>query len=245
MVRDLLYRDNFEREIMKKLVLAAALAVMPFGLAHAKGEVEFGYSMTDGNSDTQKLNAGLGLVNTFGQWRNNFLLTANTDKSDNDRTSEKYAIVDKIDRILSPRSYVFGRISHETDKFSSYDEQSSLAAGYGYQFIKSQTVDLKAEVGPGYSLDNFTTEPGTEGYAVAYLGETFNWKFSPNASFEQGLNVLAGSDNTKVGLGVALKSALTKALALKVYAKADWNEEVADGFEHTDTETGVSINYNF
>jgi putative salt-induced outer membrane protein len=243
---------------MKKELVVVIGCCMSMGNALAeaiKGEAELGFVSTSGNTETENINAKLKLLKETDNWRHEGNIAALSSSSEDQdtgeasTTAEKYTADAKSERKLSERAYVYGLATYEDDRFSGFDYQATVGAGYGYEVIATENKTLALEIGPGYRYS--AVENGEdEDEATLRLGEEFEWQFSDTAKFNQYLVVEGGDDNTITNVGVSLESALTGTLALKIGIDAEYTDEVPvddDGIkrEHTDTETYASIIYSF
>ena len=228
-------------------VAAMLLPCIAMSVASAeplKGEAELGLVATSGNSDTQTINAKLGLTKETEEWTHKADLAALNNASDDETTAEKYSLGWQSDRKLDDVSYLYVIASYEDDRFSGFDYQATLGAGYGYKVINEEKRVLTLEIGPGYRI-NALPEGDDEKEVTVRLGEKFSWQFSDTAELEQYLTVETGEDNTVSRLGAAVKSTLTDTLALKVGVDIKHTEEVPDDRDDTDTETYATISYSF
>ncbi len=234
---------------MKKTTVAtwmiAQIAVaMPLLAADWTGDAELGYILLDGNSESETLNGKLDINRESAPWRNNFHFEATNSSSSDERTAEKYLVSGQLDYKLNLKSYLFSTIAYEEDKFSGFEYQALIAGGYGREFINNETVQLSGEIGPGYRVDKFDAGNDEED-AVLYVREKFSWAFSSTASLSQEISVEKGKDNTLSRFQVAVKSALSETLAMKVGYAIKYTEEVPVGIKHADTETTLTVAYSF
>ncbi len=226
------------------LLLVPSLAVSAVQAEPIKGEAELGLVATSGNSDTQTINAKLGLSKDTEKWTHKADLAALNNASDDETTAEKYSLGWQSDRKLDDVSFLYVIASYEDDRFSGFDYQATVGAGYGYKAINDEKCVLTLEIGPGYRV-NALPEGDDEKEVTIRLGEKFSWQFSETAELEQYLTVEAGEDNTVSRLGASVKSTLTGALALKVGFDIKHTEEVPDDRDDTDTETYATVSYSF
>jgi putative salt-induced outer membrane protein YdiY len=73
----------------------------------------------------------------------------------------------------------------------------------------------------------------------------FNYKFSDAVSFQQDLTVIVGSDNTNTKSVSALKSQIIGALSMKLSYTVDHDSQAPDDKDKTDTETALTLVYDF
>ncbi len=235
------------RNLISPLIVAGLTAVVLNANVMAepiKGEAELGYVSTSGNSETQTVNAKLKLTKNSKKWFHEAKLSALSNSSDSTTTAEKYTAFWQSDRKLDDRSSLYVNSTYEDDRFSGFDYQATVGAGYGYKVIDDDVKTLTLEIGPGYRV-NAVTEGKDETEVTLRVAEDFVWKFSPTAEFNQYLNVEGGKDNTITKLGVSLKAALTGALSLKLGFDVKLTKEVPVGKDDTDTETYATIAYSF
>jgi putative salt-induced outer membrane protein len=241
-----------------KTVFIFLLITLTAGVANAEEEKSFtgsgeaGLLMTSGNSETDSVNANASLKYEKGHLLGEVNLAAlysseNTevDGIKEDKVSaEKYNYSAKIGYKFSEANYVFINGDYEDDRFSGYDYKTTYSAGYGRKLIATDTAKLDIEVGPGYRYD--VLEGGeTEDEAILRGYAMFNYKFSESVSFQQDITVVTGSDNTNTKSVSALKSRIVGALAMKVSFKVDNNTDVPDDKDKTDTETALTLVYDF
>src|SRR5690625_7301922 len=76
-------------------------------------------------------------------------ITAMIAKDCDDLNAERYTASYKSGYNISDKSYLFGALRYDKDKFSSLDYQASLSAGYGVQGLDDDIHSLLFEIGPG------------------------------------------------------------------------------------------------
>ena len=230
--------------------LVALLLTTPLSAAEQtssaswKGEAELGFISTSGNTETETLNAKAKLVNERDKWKHTFIVEA-TRASDNDVvTAQRYFASGKTDYKYGDKSYIFGLLKYEDDRFSGYNYQASLVMGYGHKIIKREDLMLDAEVGAGTRQSELDSgEKDDE--AILYAGMDLDWKISKSTSFNEKLTVEAGDEATITKSVTALKSKINAKLASKITYTIKHVSEVPVGVEKTDKEIAVTLVYNF
>lgn len=208
------------------------------------GEAELGFVSTDGNSDTQTINAKLKLTTENQGWAHQANLTAFNNASGGATTAEKYTFAVQSDRKLDERSSLYMIATHEEDHFSGFDYQSTVGVGYGYKMIDDDERSLTLEAGPGYRM-NAVTDGDKQNEITLRLAEIYSWKFSDTAELNQHLTIEGGDENTISNLGASIKSSLTGSLALKVGFDIKHTDKVPANRDDTDTETYATVTYSF
>lgn len=208
------------------------------------GEVELGYVATSGNTETQTLNFKAGLGYKKGKWTHGLSVSALSTKDEDRVSAEKYTAAAKTDWLISTKSYLWGTVDYEKDRFSGYSYRLSEALGYGYHLIDADTYKLDFEAGPGArqsELDDGTTEHEFVGRARGY----FKWILGESASLSETVTATIGDKSTVVTSVTALTASLTNSLAMKASFTAKHTTEVPVGTEETDTETALTLVYKF
>jgi putative salt-induced outer membrane protein len=212
------------------------------------GAGELGFVKTTGNTDSAALNAKLNFVRTGKRWRHRFTGTALTTSENDIKDNERYTVEVQSDRKISKKSWLFGAFRWDADKFGSYDPQTSLTAGYGYQLMKSEKHELKGEIGAGYKrLDERVSNDSTGEFIGRFLLDD-SWQVFKTTLWTNRLLVEAGSTNTFTQFNTALNVSMTDRFAIKLGYEVRNNSNVPDTIEDsekTDTITSVNLVYNF
>jgi putative salt-induced outer membrane protein len=64
-------------------------------------------------------------------------------------------------KLDNPNHRLFGFVSYEDDEFSSYDYQSTFAAGWSQKLWEDDVSQFNYSVGPGYSVAKLHTRNQT------------------------------------------------------------------------------------
>ena len=210
------------------------------------GKGEFGFVSTTGNTDSTAINMKLEFIKTSELWRHRFTSTVLLTEEDGVQDNERYTLEAQSDRKLNEASYLFGAFRWDADKFGAYDPQMTLTAGYGRQLMKSETHELKGEVGAGYrKLDERETGESNSEPILRFLLDD-SWQVLESTLWTNRLLVETGSDNTFTQFNTAAKVAMTDKLAISVGFEVRNNSKLPPGdSESTDTITTVNLVYNF
>lgn len=211
------------------------------------GEIEFGYSDTSGNTEESSTKSRIDTNRETETWLYNIHFDSLNSETNDERTAEKYFVSNRLGREYSDTDFIFAYASYEDDHFSGYDSQVTAALGWGKRLLDNEQKQWDIEVGPGYRINKIedeTTGEDTE-EAILRFYTKYNWAFTETATFTQTLNVEAGSDNTITKSETALKLQIIGALALKLSYSIKYTDEVPTDTEHADTQTAVTVSYNF
>ena len=220
-----------------------ALAIEVIG-SEWKGEGEFGYVATSGNTETSNLKARLGLVHERDKWRHDAKLEA-LNTSDRDvTTGERYAAIWQTDYKFTEFDYSFGRIHYETDKFSGYDYRVSETVGYGRRVLRRPDMTLDLEAGPGARQSKLETG-AVEKELMLRLAGKYAWDITAQSRFTQDLSFDIGEDTTITKSVTAVQAMIIGDLSMKLSYTLENVSNVPAGVKNTDSETAATLVYAF
>ena len=219
---------------------------------------ELGVIATSGNTETTSVQGKIDVKQRLTRWHNHYIFSAlfkedQVTEDDGTKTTEKtaekyFGSIKSAYQLESEHSnfFVFG--SHAEDKFGSYEQYSTIAIGYGTRLYNGETMQLDAEIGPGYFRGERVLEDEsiqTETGMILRGAASFAWQISPSAEFKQTLSVESGEDNTRTVAESSLSTRINDAMQMKVGFNVANDSDVAPGKEKTDTMTYVNLVYNF
>ena len=244
---------------MKKLLLAiAGTCVATSAIAQDEPKPftmdgEFGLIITTGNTETSSATAGITAQQEFENWSNDYQIeglykeeTVIQDGEEVERTSAQkfFASAQGNYKLENPDHRLFAFSSYEDDRFSNFAYQATLAGGWSQKMWKTEKTAFEYSVGPGYSWAE--TQAGVDNDSFIVRGSAaFKWFISDTAKFTQTASTEVGSENTKSRAESALTATISGSLSMKVSLRLDHNSNVAEGVEKLDTETAVTLVYNF
>jgi putative salt-induced outer membrane protein len=234
------------RAITVALALLAAAPAWgeepPKGLS---GEAELGLVATDGNTQTQNLNAKAKVAHEGTRWRNEAHGETVLASDDQGSTAERYFVAAKTDRKFGERSYVFVTANWEKDLFSGYEYRITEALGYGNRVVATDAVTLDLEAGPGARQSRVERSGTTDNEALGRVALNLEWKVSDTSTFTEDATSEIGSDATVTRSVTGLKTQVAGQLATKITFTVKNTTDVPPGVEETDYETAVTLVYGF
>ena len=213
---------------------------------------ELGYVSTSGNTETTSTTAKADVVYEIEKWRHTGHAEAFGQESQDEATkknvtsAERYELSGKSDYKFTEHDYAFGLIKLKKDRFSGFEYENNVAAGYGRKVIKQEDMELDLEIGPGvrhYKPDNGTSE--TE--ALLVLAGKYWWAITDSSKFIQELYSDIGEEYTDSKSITGIQANINSSLALKFTYTVRHKSKVPDPAttEKTDTEAAVTLVYNF
>lgn len=239
---------------MRKTVLCIALlATSATTWAESwKGVGELGLAIARGNARSETVNAKLAFDFEDERYKHNVYASVVRNKGEVvvdgveefELSANRYELGASSGYKLSERSYLSGSLRYENDDFAAFEHQTTVAASFGYQAIKSDATQLSLELGPGYRRAELVS--GTTDSSLIVRGH-LNWshQLTETTQLIDTLLVEAGEDNTfiKNEIGAAVK--VSDALALKTTLQLRHNTDVAPGIDKTDRLLTTNLVYSF
>jgi putative salt-induced outer membrane protein YdiY len=230
-----------------------------------KASVEFGFLYKTGNTKSTDLKTGASLSYETEKWLSaldfNFLIkksevTDDTTGETNFVTQDnKWDITGQSNYSLDEggKHYLYGNVSYETDEFSNFSKQSSASAGWGRSFENEEkTWSLFMDVGPGVKHDVIratdTTPEETTTDFIVQAQALYLLAFNEHVDFKQHFvlkQAVESAINSIYKSETSLTAALIDSMQVKISFRVDYDTEVEPDFEHLNTETSVTLVYNF
>lgn len=208
------------------------------------GSAEGGLSIASGNTEEQDINAKLSFVYDPEHWRNTLDLSLRNEKDDGNRTAEEYRAENQLDYKLNDHSYLFGEAAYVDDRFSGFDYRISEGLGYGYYFIKNDTLKLNGELSGGARHTRLTTGD-RENELTTKASEELEWIINDRLSFDQSASAEFGEKLTVLKGYAGLKADIYQSLFLKFGFEVENLSDVPAGVDKTDTLTTLNFGYDF
>ncbi len=227
-------------------------------------ELELGIISTTGNTKTQSFKSKIDVKQELTHWRNHYLLEGlyKRDEIEVDNgikeertTAEKYFGSAKGDYILNKEYaalFIYGE--YDKNRFSGFDYQYTIALGFSNRLFTRDKSYLAYNIGPGMTSEKQEgTDPNGNTYEsdetfVIRISAEYLYQLSENAKFTQTIssNFATSTDNnTKTKLVTSITAQLIASLALRASYTVDYNSEIPEDREHSDTETALTLVYSF
>lgn len=230
---------------------------------------ELGFLFKTGNTKSGDIKAGFDLKHEQGQWLSAFQINALAKKleEENDAgekefvsTDNKWDLAAQTNYSLAKegKNYLYGSLAYQQDKFSGFVSQSSLSAGWGRNWYKTKTSSFFADIGPGVTRDVTRAIQATDN--TPYIGEEtdthmivqaqalYKSKINDYVEFKQYLIAKQSVESGKNSIYKSETSLTTKlidSLQFRFALRVEYDTEVAEQYENTNTETSVTLVYSF
>lgn len=224
---------------------------------------ELGFLYKTGNTKSADIKAGFNLKHEKDKWLSAVafnILAKKLEKEDADgneefeTTDNKWDILTQTNYTIGEegKNYLYGNLAYEQDKFSGFESQSSFSAGWGRHWFETETSSLFADIGPGVKHDvtraTDTDESRSSSNFIVQAQALYTHKFNDYVEFKQYLvakQATKSGDNSVYKSETSVTAQLIDALQLKFALRIDYDTEVEPEFENTNTETSMTLIYNF
>ena len=238
---------------------APAVEKSPFS-----SSAELGFLYKTGNTKSADINAGLSIKYEKDLWLSTFdfdILAKQTEKTvdDSDKmslttTEQKWTVDSKTNYTLdaTSKNYVYGNVFYEDNRFTSYDSQSSVSAGWGRNWYKTDKASFFADIGPGFKRDvtkaTDTVPSETSTSLIVQVQALYLRKINDFVEFKQTLSgkvATQSGENSTYKAESSITTKLIETLQLKFTVTLDYNSKVDVDKENLDTQTSVTLVYSF
>lgn len=220
-----------------------------------RASTEFGFLMRSGNTESKSWKTKLDLQRDTKLWRHRGALTYDRAERKTDTgtqvDADRFFTSLQSNRMFgkSKNSSFFMYVSYEDDRQTSFEFQSSIAAGYGSRYRHNDNLYADFEIGPGLSY-NKNLDGETDVDSILRLATNIEWTISESARFTQLLSSEVGADNTRSRGVSALTANINSRLAMRLTMTLTHNTTVApiasgEYPQKLDTETAVTLVYSF
>jgi putative salt-induced outer membrane protein len=216
-----------------------------------------GYSKTAGTTDTSSANFLFHAAHVVDDWKFLFGTEGLYGSTRGETTAQAWDAHFQANYNITQQLYWYSALGYTENKFSGFTYQELVSTGVGYQFIKTDTTKLSAQLGIGArrlqqeynvnedavgALVSYQTYPATTG-AVADGAVNLEHSFNDYTKLIAGVAVEAGAQNTMTTEGVSLQVKMTSLLALAVGYQLVTNSHPPAGIARSASLTTLSLVY--
>ncbi|HEY6483485.1 MAG TPA: DUF481 domain-containing protein [Steroidobacteraceae bacterium] len=222
------------------------------------GQGQAGYLMSRGNSDADSANAQLNVNYVQSAWKHSLLVDGLYGRSAGIVSAERWEALLQSSYQIDARWFSFAALNDQSDEFSGFQYQASVAGGVGYKFLNTEATQLTAQIGAGVrrlrpeelfrDADGAVVErvPGdASSEAIVTAGMDFDHAFNASTKLTDKLLMEAGSANTSIRNDLALQVKMSRKLALAAGFGVRQNTNPPAGLKRTDTVTTLNLVYAF
>lgn len=233
---------------MRIISIAALAAVVVWaGPAQAEwvGKGELGGVIARGNTETETINARLDMSRERDRWKHGAGFSLLRTANDGLTAADRFELRGESNYKLTDRSYLFGALRYENDKFTDYSYQATASAGYGYKFIDTDTTRFDGKIGVGYRQTELRLTGDKSNNAIIRGALNFERQLTDTTLIANRFLIESGSDNTFMQNELALEVKMSSALALGLTYAVRHNTDVQPLTKKTDQVLTANLVFGF
>jgi len=229
---------------------------------------QLGLLYLTGNTRSADIKAGLDFRFEKDLWRSLFIFDSLVKKTEVnsdaegehfETTENKWSAVTQTNYTINTanKNYLYGNLSYEENKFSSFDSQASLSTGWGRRWFETSAASLDADIGPGFKRDVTRVNQAerdsgiyseTQDSLILQAQALYIRKMNEHIEFKQLLiakYAIESGQNSSYKAESSITSKLIESLQLKLSFLIDYNSKVDSNKTNTDTQTAAVLVYSF
>ncbi len=194
------------------------------------GNADFGFTLTEGNSETTNLSLAGRVVWRWerSRWTGGLNFLRATDEGEETASRGEASL--QYDYFPSRRVFFFGGTSASFNDPAGLDLRLSPSIGVGYQALEEESLALTVQAGGSWIRDEFAD--GTSEEAVhAVLSEAFSLSLSETADLQQSLTYepkVEDLEDFLLRAEVSVSAMITDAVGLKVSFRDEFDSRPFD-----------------
>lgn len=245
------------------LTTIAEEATTPKEVSPYTASAELGMLFKTGDTNSADIKAGFDFTHEVADWKSTVqlgLLVKKRDQEDEngeehfETSDQQWTAVGQTNYTIDKASpnYIYGNVSYEDNRFSSFDSQSSISAGWGRRWYETEKTTLDADIGPGFKRDVIReTDTQAEETKTAFIIQAqalYKREINEHVLFKQLLVAKYApkdGENSTYKARSSITTKLLETLQVKFSFTLDYNTDVEDDKENVNTETAVTLVYSF
>lgn len=230
-----------------RTVAGLACGIFFSGAASAdwNGKGTCGGVLSRGNTETETINLKIDVANELDKWVHKAGASMLRTVNENVTAADRWELRGETNYKLADRSYVFGTLRYEDDAFTDFSYQATLAGGYGYRFIATDTTKFEGQVGPGVRRAELRTTGGLQEDIIARGALNYEHMLTATTLIYDRFLVESGSGNTFLQNALGIEVKIAERFALGLDYSVRHNTDVLPGTEETDQVITANLVYGF
>ncbi len=230
-----------------RLLISVTCGWLVSGAAMADwtGKGTFGGVLARGYTETETINLNIDIANELEKWTHKAGASMLRSSNDNVDSANRWELRGETNYKLTDRSYLFGTLRYEDDAFTDFAYQATLAGGYGYFFIKSDTTKLEGQIGPGVRRTELRLTGGIQEDVIVRGAVNYEHKLTATTLIYDRFLVESGSENTHLQNALGIEVKIAERFALGLDYSVRHNTDVLPGTEETDQVFTANLVYGF
>ena len=232
-----------------KTMVGLVCGVLAAGTASAAdwtGKGSLGGVLSRGNTDMETINANLDVATVVGGWTYKMGASFLNTVEDDVASADRFELRGETNYALTERSYLFGSLRYEDDRFTDFAYQAVLAGGYGYKFIATEADEVRGPDRPRLPANGNPRDRRDRRMSPSFAAQSnFEHKLTDTTLIYDRFLVEHGEDNTYIQNALGIEVKINDAFALALDYQVRQNSDVLPGTEKTDQVLTANLVYGF
>ena len=247
--------DGLDDPVEFPLSAVAAINPPPVKAVTYTGNINFGGSIQDGNTQTKAASSNAEFVMRSKLQRLTARGAWNYAEDDDGLIARNTKGSLKYDFFVTERFYLFAGALFEGDKFQNLNLRTALSAGAGYQFLNKGDLEgvgagLEGyvETGIAYVSEDFRRNADDEQYLSGRWALKLDWELNPRVSlfhFHEGYPSFENSDDLYITTEQGIRLKIWENFLATFQVNWRWDNTPSPGFERSDTLYLATLGYAF
>jgi putative salt-induced outer membrane protein len=208
-----------------------------------EGTAEASVVATTGNSSTDTIGLGAGLIYRPSAWVLDSKVAFVRTEADSVVSARSLAAASRLSRELSPRTSLFVQYDFLNNRLAGIDQRHTLVGGVSYKAVNTSRQTLRVDAGVGLASETPVALPHTSTGTVLG-GGAYKVKISDTSDFIEEARIvesLSHGGDWRFDNSAAVTAKLTTKLSLKVSHATHVVNLPTPGFKKTDTIASVAL----
>ena len=210
-----------------------------------QGSVELGLMMLTGNASTQVHYSSGRVIHDHPVWRTIAMAFANVTWVDQVKVMQYFSLFSKTDYKLEQSRYLYVSLEYENALYLGYRHRATGKIGYGREWVVKDKREIYAEAGLGSRQTHYNDMQGRVGELLLDLSGRLKYSFNTQLRLEQTAAYEGGEKTSIYKSETALIQTMLKNFSLKTSIGLNYTTSVPADVAHLDTESRVTLFYDF
>lgn len=211
-----------------------------------KKDVDLGFTLTQGNSDTVLVNARVQAQKKWSIHRVELGARGSYGENDSQRTQASARAHGQYDRDLTNNWYAYGRADFYHDSIASVDYEATVGPGGGYYFIRNEKTELESGMNPSFQYRKKKSDP--EFIVGMRAFEELSYKLNKRVRIWQNVEILPNVEEMEdfvCHAEIGVESKLTEKLKLRSSLQNRFDNLPAPNRKQNDLKLITALAYTF
>lgn len=209
------------------------------------GQVSAAAAFTDGNTETSSFGLKARLDRAGNGRTERFQAYADAAENNGETSQQRWGASYQINTSWTDTVHGYVRSSYESDKFAGFDERIFIGAGAGTQFIDTDALAVKGDIGPGYRFSRLADSDAREDAWVLYSALDVGWLIDDDWTLQHNTGLTLSEPTTTLISVSSLSARITRAVSTGISYEFRYESNPPDDNEREDSILKFDVSYGF